>query len=229
VLKAINGWSPHCLVSTASYRAKDDPHRKPARGLYDVLLDKIGLTRDAIVDAYMCGDAVGPDDPYLPYRWGDTDKKFADAIGARFVRPLDEFPPAPAPSAGTQELVLLVGNPGSGKSTTARNYMIRGYIHVEQDFFKTSAGTYTVAETALASKKSVVIDATHASRKHRVPYYDLAKKYNVRTVVYWHARDGRPFNDARPKPVPEVAYAVYSKYFEDPRDDGVPCYLKIMG
>lgn len=233
VLKAINGWTPHCLVSTASHRAKDDPHRKPARGLYDVLLSKMGLTHDAIVETYVCGDAVGSEDEYPPYTWSDSDKKFADAIGARFVRPLDEFPPQrgpPTPPEGTLELVLLVGNPGSGKSTTGRRYMFRGYAHIEQDFFKTGAGTLEAAETALARYKSVVVDATHASRKNRTPYYELAKRYKARVVVYWHARDGRPFNAAtRQNPVPEIAYAVYSKHFEDPRDDGVPCYLKIVG
>jgi hypothetical protein len=38
----------------------------------------------------------------------------------------------------------------------------------------------------------------------------------------WHVRDGRPFNALREKPVPEVAYAMYSKHFVDPRQGDVP-------
>jgi hypothetical protein len=54
----------------------------------------------------------------------------------------------------------------------------------------------------------------------------LARELGVGVRIAWHIRDGRPYNALRTeKHVPEVAYAVYAKRFEDPRYDGVPVVL----
>ena len=211
-LQAANGWAPWCLVATATRKERDTLYRKPGRGLYDLLVKEL----PSITEVRMCGDAVGPADPYLPYRWASSDADFAAAISATFVRPCDLFPSAPAVfPAGAQELILLMGNPGSGKSTIGRDLEIKGYIHVEQDTMASKAVTKRAVIAGLATGHSVVVDATHGSFTNREPYLSLG----VPVRIIWCIRDGRPFNALREKPVPEVAYAVYSKHFVRPAED----------
>jgi hypothetical protein len=88
---------------------------------------------------------------------------------------------------------------------------------VEQDVTKTAAATMKAVKGAIATQ-SVVVDATHSSVKNRAPYIVLAKERGYRVRILWHVKDGRPWNAQRPKPVPEIAYAVYSKYFEEPTE-----------
>jgi bifunctional polynucleotide phosphatase/kinase len=223
-LTAANGWAPWCLIATAKIKERDILYRKPGRGLYDLLLAQLGLSV-AVGDLIMCGDASGSSDPFPPYRWSDSDRAFATAIGAKFLRPCDVFgtaAAAAAPAPPTQEIILLVGNPGSGKSTTARRFAAAGYVHLEQDVIGTKAAVLKAARSAVAAKSSVVIDATHGSQVNRDPYIDLAKKHNIPCRILWHIRDGRSFNQLREHPVPEVAYAVYSKHFVEPI--GTPIY-----
>jgi bifunctional polynucleotide phosphatase/kinase len=207
-LQTANGWAPWCLVATSSRKEHDTVYRKPGRGLYDVLLTRIG----SVSVVQMCGDAVGPADPFPPYRWSDSDAAFAATIGATFVRPCDLFGSCLVPTP-TEKLVILMGSPGSGKSTTARRLVAAGYVHIEQDAFSSKSAVLKAVKAALAAGSSVVVDATHGSDKNREPYMALAP-----SRILWHVRDGRPFNALRPAPVPEVAYAIYAKYFVRPAE-----------
>ena len=219
ILKALldaNGWSPWLLVATA---AKDPLYRKPGRGLYDILLKKLGVTQDNITEVRMIGDAAGADTPFAPYTWSDSDRKFAEGIGAVFGLPndTDYFGSSP-PLEGSesQELVLLMGNPGSGKSTTGKALAAKGYTHVEQDITKTKEKSMKAVVAALEKGGSVVVDATHASEENRKPYKDLAEKKGIPFRILWHIRDGRPFNKLRETPIKELVYANYTKTFVEP-------------
>jgi predicted kinase len=110
-----------------------------------------------------------------------------------------------------------MGNPGSGKSTTGRYIAARGYVHIEQDVAGSKTAVKKAAEAALARGQSVVLDATHGSEANRSIYEELAAELKIPFQILWHIRDGRPFNALREKPVPEVAYAIYSKYFVAPK------------
>lgn len=205
-LQEVNGWAPWTLIATATRKESDTLYRKPGRGLYDILVGALPV----LTEVRMCGDAVGPTDPYPPYQWASSDFDFAKAVSATFVRPCELFPPCPSISISAgQEIILLMGNPGSGKSSIARDLVTKGYIHVEQDILKSKAATKKAVVAALSPGRSVVVDATHGSATNREPYLALG----VPVRIIWCIRDGRPFNALREKPVPEVAYAVYSKHF----------------
>jgi bifunctional polynucleotide phosphatase/kinase len=220
-----NGWRPLCLVATGSRTEK--VYRKPARGMYDTLLAHINKSVADITACCVVGDAAGPEDPFPAYRWAASDKEFADNISAEFVRPMDVFgildSPNIAPSS-SRELVLLMGNPGSGKSTTARAFKAAGYTHIEQDTLKNKAETLKCVKAAISSS-SVVVDATHGSAENRRPYVELAAKQGIPLRIVWHLRDGRNFNKLRSKPVPDIAYAIYTKHFVAPEDEGILEYV----
>jgi bifunctional polynucleotide phosphatase/kinase len=213
-LQTANGWAPWALIATATRKEKDTVYRKPGRGLYDLLLKQF---KEPVETVHMCGDAIGPSDPYPPYQWSDSDRLFAKGIGADFFRPVDVFNPSPPLSLSPrQELVVLMGNPGSGKSTTARFLAGLGYVHVEQDVTGSKAATLKAVKQVLATGASVTVDATHGSEINRQPYRELAGDLKIPCQILWHIRDGRSFNSARKEPVPEVAYAMYSKHFVEP-------------
>jgi bifunctional polynucleotide phosphatase/kinase len=223
----INGWSPWCLVATGNPR--ETVYRKPARGLYDELLKELDM--HDVSELFMCGDAVGSGASRAEYRWSDADSGFAKAIGARFETP-DAILGTNSARLNTElkELVILVGNMGSGKSTSAYALVTQSksddivcaytYTHLEQDVLKTPKAVLRAARTALAHG-SVVVDATHATSASRAPYIALARELGVHCRIMWHIRDGRPYNALRESPVPDIAYSVYSKRFEDPRLDGI--------
>jgi len=71
-------------------------------------------------------------------------------------------------------MVIFVGPPGSGKSTFYRNYL-KDYVHVNNDTLKTKEKCQKVANDALVSGKSVVIDNTNPEKGTRKNYIDIAK------------------------------------------------------
>jgi bifunctional polynucleotide phosphatase/kinase len=93
------------------------------------------------------------------------------------------------------------------------------------------------ARKNLSEGRSVVIDATNPYKEKRSDYIAIAKELKILVRILWFIRDGRPFNELRgtydsnlggyrtdatyyhKKPVPDVAYNVYSKNFEEPTED----------
>jgi bifunctional polynucleotide phosphatase/kinase len=227
-LFAANAWAPWCLVATGS--PTETVYRKPARGLYDLLLRELDATP---TEVKMCGDAVGAAAERPEYRWSDSDAVFARNIGATFQTPESVFGRSkPRINLHAKEIVILVGNMGSGKSSSAHALCAQSasedivcafdYIHLEQDVLKNARAMLRSTRTYLDESKSVIVDATHATAEARAPYIALARELGITCRILWHIRDGRPYNALRAAPVPEVAYSVYSKRFEDPRLDGTP-------
>lgn len=76
------------------------------------------------------------------------------------------------------KMIILVGLPGSGKSTFARKY--DNYKILNQDL--TNGGKKALlkkCEYFLKENRNVVIDRCNMSPKQRKPFIDLAKKYNA--------------------------------------------------
>jgi bifunctional polynucleotide phosphatase/kinase len=90
-------------------------------------------------------------------------------------------PPAPLPiSASTmQEVIVLVGSPGSGKSTLCRR-VLPEYVRVNRDTLKTAAKCLKLCVSSLDSGSSVVVDNQSRSIADREPYVAAAKAAGVR-------------------------------------------------
>ena len=205
-------------VIQAVATGKGSPYRKPAPALYDLILQYGDLKN--IKERHYVGDAVGPSASYVPYRWASTDAEFAAAIDAEFHEPLELFPhvEAPKPKA-KQELILMVGNPGSGKSTLSAAFEKEGYVIANQDTLGTRAKVLKRAKEAWSTGKSVIIDATNPFKAKRCEIMDVVGATKDQVRIFWSIRDGRPFNAERAEPVPEIAYTMYTKNFETPTED----------
>jgi DNA 3'-phosphatase len=232
-LERINGWSPFIFAAT-----KKDNYRKPNTDmvllLYKILGIYTGLPDESTLSAiFMCGDSVGPDDPYPPYRWGSknketntieyVDSKFAENIGCDFVRPIDLFGINQDTIADTinYDMVIMVGNQGSGKSTLSAKLEERGYIVCENDKL-TKAKMISTCKMALLNGKKVVIDKTNPSNEDRQQWIDIANQYNKTVCIVWNIRNGSPFNILRNKSVPDIVYNIYTKNFQDPSSHNIP-------
>ncbi len=199
---------------------KDSPYRKPAPEVVEEIYKVIGTRPSEI---HYVGDAVGPHDPYPPYRWASSDREFAEATGAKFHRPLEIFPHTtlPVPATG-EELILMVGNQGSGKSTLSEIFKEKpNYVIVSQDELGTKNKLISNAKAAWATGKSVLVDATNPSDSKRIELIQTITEGTAHPTVriLWNIRDGRPFNSLRPKPIPEIGYRIYTKNFVRPTID----------
>ena len=186
--------------------------------------------------SYFVGDALGRRGD-----WSDSDRVFAERVGfatANIKPPENVFPYASATPMATrtvgrmagvrpsskQEVVIMIGYPGSGKSTIARDILGEaGYAVMSGDELKTSAKMIKTADGILKadSKKSIVFDATNPSKKKRAEYIEFANKWKlgVRCIhVATSQEESMARNQQRSadKIIPRIAYNLYKKNFEEP-------------
>lgn len=123
------------------------------------------------------------------------------------------------------EIVIMVGFPGSGKSTIAKKICENeNYVHIKGDVHKTPANMIKKAFEYIPLGKSIIFDATNGTIAKRKEYIDFAKKinYSVRCIhvscsseVAYSQNVKRENN----KIVPKIAYHLYSKMFEEPGEN----------
>lgn len=223
---ALGGLGVPVLVAVGMEKAD----QKPAAVLFDAA---VTWKWDREV-SYFVGDALGRKGD-----WSDSDRVFAERVGfTKILAPEDVFPyagrvgegksAAKLRARGTPEVVIMIGYPGSGKSTIVRDvFAAAGYAVMSGDELKTSAKMIKTAAAALGDGvgvgvvKSVVFDATNPSKKKRAEYIDFAKKRGlpVRCIhVATSLEEAMANNQKRPadKIVPRIAYNLYKKNFEEP-------------
>lgn len=130
------------------------------------------------------------------------------------------------------ELTLLVGAPGSGK-TTYRNTLTNSKIICMDDIRKELCGNpndqsknqevfnrmYKELNQSLKAGESVVLDNTQATRKLRKPLIDIARQYGAQIhIIYWDLIIATLLerNAGRAKKVPEDVVWKFYKTIETP-------------
>jgi len=205
--------------------ATDKTIYKPNTILFD------NLVREQQIDksqSFYVGDALGRKSDF-----SDSDKIFAENIGVKWYSPEDIFAPKTTAfeiptiiTSKNPEVIIMMGYPGSGKSTIAANLCLQNenYVHIAGDIYKTLAKMRKVATEHILQNNSVVFDATHSSIKKRKEIVDFAKKHNYETrCIHVNTPLGVSYirNNLRDedKRVPKIAYSVYKKYFEPPNQN----------
>jgi bifunctional polynucleotide phosphatase/kinase len=134
----------------------------------------------------------------------------------------------------SQELVLLVGYPGSGKSTLTKMFDdIPHYEVIHGDDLKTESKMKKALKAGIEAGKSVVIDATNPSAKKRAVYISLARELNpkihVRVIEMSTSIEESLYrNGMREKPVPKIALYLFRKNYEKPTSaEGINEYIVV--
>ena len=166
---------------------------------------------------------LGKSDAGVPFDWEGVGPDEIAAI-TNSSNAATKATPAVAAAAGN-DLVVMVGFPGSGKSTYYREHFApHGYVHINRDTLKTPAKCLAAAEAALNAKQRVCVDNTNGGAEDRKVWVALAKKMKVAPRALWmrtsepmskHLDHFRSHACGGPH-VPGIAYAVFKKKFEPP-------------
>ena len=138
--------------------------------------------------SFYVGDAMG-----RVQDWSDSDKLFALNCGLKYKTPEELFP-FPNKDENVkktnnvepnekQELVIMVGFPGSGKTTLTKNFeKYSNYSILHGDELKTEAKITKMLTKELEDKKSVIIDATNPSIKKRSTFIHIAHHQKIQHI-----------------------------------------------
>jgi predicted kinase len=128
------------------------------------------------------------------------------------------------------ECVILVGLPGSGKSTFYRERFAATHDHVSKDLMRNARypekRQQDLITGSLAAGRSVVVDNTNPTRAERARIISLAREQGASVTGYFFdtsARDALRRNRARGgrERVPDVAIFTVRKRLEPPeRSEG---------
>lgn len=78
-------------------------------------------------------------------------------------------------------MIILVGLPGSGKSTYAKKHY-PDYVYINQDELKSRDVCAIKAREAIDAGRDVIIDRTNIDKRQRKVWTNLAKFYGVQNV-----------------------------------------------
>jgi bifunctional polynucleotide phosphatase/kinase len=205
--------------------AKEKCDYKPNPSLFNIFIGSNKINKEK---SFFVGDALGRKSDF-----SDSDKVFSENIGIPCYCPeqvfhvkleITEIPSIPLVDDDKQ-IIIMMGYPGSGKSTIAKNICKNErFVYIEGDLHKTSSKMIKASLEHISQQKSIVFDATHSSSAKRKEYIDLAKKYDYKVVcihvstpleVAYKRNKLRNYE----KYVPKIAYSVYSKKYEEPNEN----------
>ena len=135
--------------------------------------------------------------------------------------------PLPLAPSSSQEILLVSGMPGSGKTTLTSRYTNEaGYASVNLDTLRSAAQVTEKAKAFLDQGRSLVIDQTFPSKDSRAPYVAMAAKrgipiriicFNTPRSVAVHLNIIRNWVLGQPL-VPQIAYHMFEKNYQTPTE-----------
>lgn len=225
-------------------------YRKPLPGMWNTLVDSKneGFDIDKSNSFYV-GDAAGRPKDWAPGKKKDhssVDRLMALNIGLRFETPEEHFfghKPAPyvlptfnpkvltkdgsichPPDANIvsqeQEIVIMVGCPGSGKSHFAK-YYLNDYEYVNRDTLGSWQKCINATEQFLMQGKRVVIDNTNPDPTSRNRYIAIAKKHKVpircflMTTTAEHAKHNNKFRELTDSSHLQISSIIINSYMKN--------------
>jgi hypothetical protein len=124
----------------------------------------------------------------------------------------------------TPKLIILVGQPGSGKSCIASKFAKNGWFVIkEKESIKymrsgNVSTLYTlisqIGEKSGVGKFGVIVDAANCLKKDRDFYIELAKKAKKKYIVGWVTRPGYFYNNKKAVKVSDIMLDKYSTLLE---------------
>ncbi len=228
----------------------DDEYRKPSTTMWQLMLraHNHGVQPDVAQCLYV-GDAAGrPATATRSKDFSAGDRKFAFNLKIGFKTEREFFLNVPpeafewdtfdvtalsTASSETQpqekytvegqEMVLMVGQPASGKSTFTKRHFA-SYARVNQDTLLSKAKCWQEARNQLSAGRSVVVDNTNPSREARQAYLDIAREFNVPVRCFVFKTDDKlaqhlnAFRERTQgvKKIPAIGYNMFRKYYEEP-------------
>jgi bifunctional polynucleotide phosphatase/kinase len=215
----------------------DEADRKPLPTLWNAVM----AGREWDKKSFFVGDAAG-----RAGDWSDSDAKFSEAVGVTFKTPEDVFPfPEREKAVGSPnamldrkgtgaEAIVLIGYPGSGKTTLANKLFSDKYTHIDGDALKTADRMVRVAAKVPVGM-SVIFDATNGDVARRAVYLAWAKTSGLPARAIWvdvtidAAMEAAKRRETEGGPhIPRIAFYTFRKRFQEPTvEEGFEVVLKV--
>jgi bifunctional polynucleotide phosphatase/kinase len=183
-------------------------------------------------ESIMIGDAAGRQGD-----WSSVDKDFATNLCIQFYTPEEFFsshtitvlankqePSVVNYTRDIGEIVLMVGLPGSGKSTFCKNYLAK-YQYISGDILKTTPKMVKAIKECYSIHRDnlrLVVDACNHTVEKRKTYIDLASQLGLPIRCIWidvAKETAIAQNELRkdtPGYLPKIAIYTIAKRFEAP-------------
>lgn len=231
---------PYC-----AYIAYDKKIKKPSPFLFT----QYRRSNIDMKHSFYVGDAMGRQQD-----WSDSDKIFALNCGLKPYTPEEIFPyentiikpndrekkenpyvkKVEVYQKEKQELVILVGFPGSGKTTVSQLFEPHEhYIILHGDELKTESKIKKSIQHGIEQNKSIVVDATNPTSKKRLVFIELARKLkpniHIRIIeLTTSMEEGMYRNSMREHPIPKIAFYMFRKRYQAPSvNEGVDEYIRL--
>lgn len=207
----------------------EDNYRKPEIGIIDIIPESYGKME------FFVGDAAG-----RPGDHSDCDKEFAKNYSIPFYTPEEYFLKSSIQEHKEKEfyipsgllkydtkdipiltMIILIGFPGSGKSTYAKKFMLE-YTIINRDILKTMTKCVKECNRLLSSGNNVIVDNLNGTKDTRKQFIDVAIENGARIIaihINTPMEQSQQWNRTRENKVPKIVYYTYRKEYQEPSGD----------